>query len=500
MRLVPETLVGRTVLILLVGLVLSQVAAVVVFGLNHHAFFLRMTSQRRAERIAAAVQVMNGTLAAHRAETERALDGPGFRVRWRAGDHPPPAAYFDVSGEARDLEQALHRLMPGRVVRVRQGFHPPPDMRPPPGFEPGAPPGAFAPHSSDGAVAPHSSDGAFAPHSSDGAVAPGPPDRFEGPDGDGPPPDDMDHPHPPLVIWVRLDDGSWLRMVARAAQGEGFLHPGFYGPLLTSMVVVLLFSLLAARRAARPLALMEAAAYRLGRDVNAPPVAVSGPREVRAAATAFNEMQARLRRFIDDRTQMVAAISHDLRTPITRLKLRAEFIDDDEQRGKVLSDLAEMEAMIASTLAFARDDAAREMREPLDLAQMLADLADDFGGTYSGPDGLVITAGPLGLKRTFANLIGNAVKYGGTARVTLEGKGGGPVRVVIDDDGPGIPETELERVFAPFYRVEASRNRETGGTGLGLAVARSAVRAHGGDITLKNRADGGLRVTVVLPV
>ncbi|OIQ98392.1 osmolarity sensor protein EnvZ [mine drainage metagenome] len=458
MRLVPETLVGRTVLILLVGLVLSQVAAVVLFGLNHHAFFLRMTSQRRAERIASAVQVLNGTAAARRLETERALDGPGFRVRWLPQAGPPPSG--PVPGEARDLEMELHRLMPGRTVLVRQGFHPPP------GFFPRPPDGAFA-----------------------------------GPDDFGPPPDEMEHPHPPpLVIWTRLDDGTWLRMVARAAQGEGFLHPGFYGPLLTSMVVVLLFSLLAARRAARPLALMEAAASRLGRDVNAPPVAVSGPREVRAAAMAFNEMQARLRRFIDDRTQMVAAISHDLRTPITRLKLRAEFIDDEEQRGKVLSDLAEMEAMIASTLAFARDDAAREMREPLDLAQMLADLADEFGGHYSGPAALVITAGPLGLKRTFANLIGNAVKYGGTARIGLERKDGGHVRVIVDDDGPGIPEAELERVFAPFYRVEASRNRETGGTGLGLAVARSAVRAHGGDITLKNRAGGGLRVTVLLPV
>jgi len=258
-------------------------------------------------------------------------------------------------------------------------------------------------------------------------------------------------------------------------------------------------SVLAVRYAARPLGLLAAAAQRLGRDMTAPPMPEDGPREVRAAAHAFNEMQTSLRRFVEDRTQMIAAISHDLRTPITRLKLRAEFVDDDEQRGKMLADLDEMEAMIHATLAFARDDAAIEPHAPVDVAAMLAGLAEDFGATYSGPKGLMVHAGPIALKRAFANLLENAQAYAGGANVVLARDSAGIV-VTIDDDGPGIPEAELERVFAPFYRVEGSRNRETGGTGLGLAVARSALRAHGGDIQLANRSGGGLRVTVTLPV
>src|SRR5262249_49951252 len=155
----------------------------------------------------------------------------------------------------------------------------------------------------------------------------------------------------------------------------------------------------------------------------------------------------------------------------------------------------EMEAMIASTLSFARDDVAREERAPVDLAATLEELCEDFGASYSGPEHMIVQAGPIGLKRAFANLLDNAKAYAGDARVSLTA-GDNAATVIIDDDGHGIPEAELERVFAPFYRVEGSRNRETGGTGLGLAVARSAFRAHGGDIKLANRPEGGLRVTI----
>jgi signal transduction histidine kinase len=195
---------------------------------------------------------------------------------------------------------------------------------------------------------------------------------------------------------------------------------------------------------------------------------------------------------------MIAAISHDLRTPITRLKLRAEFVDDEEQRLKMLSDLDEMETMIAATLAFARDDAAREARREIDLAELLEELCHEFGASYDGPKSLVVIAGASGLKRAFVNLLDNAHKYGANSRLALLAKDG-HLTVTIEDDGPGIPEAELEQVFAPFYRVETSRNRSTGGTGLGLAVARSAIRAHGGDIHLANRKTGGLKVTVLLP-
>jgi signal transduction histidine kinase len=309
----------------------------------------------------------------------------------------------------------------------------------------------------------------------------------------------MHHAHPAVtLVSVRLSDGSWLNFAARQVVSEPLWKTHFIAPLATGFLVVVALSVWAVRRAALPLGLLAAAAQRLGRDVTVAPLPVAGPREVRAAAQAFNDMQARLRRFVEDRTQMVAAISHDLRTPITRLKLRAEFIDDDEQRIKMLSDLDEMEAMISATLAFARGEAAGESRRPVDLAAMLRDLCGDFDANCEAPANLVINAGPTGIKRAFANLLENARKYGGGARVRLT-PADGQVTIFIDDDGPGIPSWELERVFSPFYRLETSRNRDTGGTGLGLSVARSAVRAHGGDIVLAKRDGGGLRATVTLP-
>jgi signal transduction histidine kinase len=257
-------------------------------------------------------------------------------------------------------------------------------------------------------------------------------------------------------------------------------------------------------RAFRPLAIFAGAAERLGVDVNAAPLTEEGPSEVRRAARAFNTMQSRLKRFIQDRTQMLAAISHDLRTPITRLRLRAEFVDDDDQRAKMLKDLEEMEQMIAATLAFSRDDAASEPVVPLDLGGLLGGLAADYRAGrhdvgYDGPARLDVDARPLALKRALTNLIDNAIKYGERARISINSLGDA-VEILIDDDGPGIPERDHERVFAPFVRLEASRSRETGGVGLGLTIARNTIRGMGGDVELATRMQGGLRVRVTLPL
>jgi signal transduction histidine kinase len=214
-------------------------------------------------------------------------------------------------------------------------------------------------------------------------------------------------------------------------------------------------------------------------------------------------MQMRLKRFIEDRTQMLAAISHDLRTPITRLRLRAEFVDDLDQRGKMLRDLEEMEAMISATLAFSRDDAAREPAVVLNLPVLLSALAADgqtagHEVTYTGPERCDVMAKPLSLKRALTNLVDNAIKYGTRAKIELA-TSGDTVEVTIDDDGPGIPDIDRERVFAPFVRLEASRSRETGGVGLGLTIARNTLRAMGGDVELRSRIGGGLRARVILP-
>jgi len=280
-----------------------------------------------------------------------------------------------------------------------------------------------------------------------------------------------------------------------------------YLPFLWLTAVSLLIGGIAwwgVNRSTRPLSVFAAAAERLGVDVNAEPLIEAGPSEVRRAAFAFNTMQTRVKRFIQDRTQMLAAISHDLRTPITRLRLRAEFVDDDMQRKKMLSDLDEMEAMIAATLTFSRDDAANEPVAHVDVAAIIASLCGDQAATgrtvtYNGPDSFGLLARPIALKRAINNFVDNAVKYGKAAHVTLT-PGIDELTICIDDEGPGIPAGDKERVFAPFIRLESSRSRETGGTGLGLTIARNAIRSMGGDVELINRREGGLRVKVTLPI
>ena len=219
-------------------------------------------------------------------------------------------------------------------------------------------------------------------------------------------------------------------------------------------------------------------------------------------AKAFNAMQARIRRLIDDRTQTLAAVSHDLKTPITRLRLRAEFVGDGDLRRMIDGDLGEMERMINSTLAFLRGASSEESRT-IDIGSVLRTICDQAADAgqdvvLSGNERAALVCKPLAIKRAFSNLIDNAIKYGNRARVSLS-VGPRELVVTIEDDGPGIAECEQERVFDPFYRIEGSRSRETGGTGLGLALARTVVRTHGGEITLHNREDGGLRVVVCLP-
>jgi len=306
----------------------------------------------------------------------------------------------------------------------------------------------------------------------------------------------------PMRVSVELADGTWLSFVAADWRvPERLIDLVLFVAIVGGGIAGL--AVWVARRAIAPLGRFAAAAARFGTDVEAPPLSESGPSEIRAAAQSFNRMQRRVRRFVEERTHMLAAVSHDLRTPITRLRLRAEFVEDGEQRAKMLKDLDEMEAMIAAAIAFAREETAAERRATVDLAALLREIGSDLveaGGKVevSAPPSLDYEGRPMALKRAFANLIGNAVAYGGQAAVRLVDAGDRLV-VTIDDSGPGIPEAEQEKVFAPFYRLERSRSRDTGGTGLGLSVARTVLRGHGGDIALGNRPEGGLRQTVTLP-
>ena len=306
-----------------------------------------------------------------------------------------------------------------------------------------------------------------------------------------------------MFIAVNLKDGSTLGFIVSSdtTSLRWVARMAFW--LVTTVVLIAVFSIWAARRLTRPLRRFTAAADQLGLDVRAPPLPEQGSRELKRATAAFNRMQGRIRRLVDDRTMMLAAISHDLRTMLTRLRLRSEFIEDPEQQQKAVSDIDEMQAMLESTLSFARDDTEVEVRTDLDVAALLQGLCDDLTDAgskaiYDGPDRLTYRAGPLSLKRAFGNLVNNAIKYGGEALVALA-EGDGAIEVTVSDRGPGIPVDMREKVFQPFFRLEPSRSRETGGAGLGLAVARSIIRRHGGDIVLEDRNGGGLAVRVRLP-
>ena len=309
---------------------------------------------------------------------------------------------------------------------------------------------------------------------------------------------------PATRVYFTLSDGQGVIATHRYPDNPALL-PSRHLPLLTGyFLAIAILALLALRWAVRPLHRLARAADALGRDLaGGAPLTESGPREVRQAAHAFNTMQSRLASYLNDRLRILAAVSHDLKTPITRLKLRAEMLPEPALRDKFLHDLDDMETMIAATLDFLRGESRQETGVPLDIDALLSTLADDLGALggaveVRGRAQQPLRARPQALKRCLANLLDNAVRYGGGATITLEDT---PEMLTlrIDDHGPGIAESELETLFEPFRRGEASRNRATGGTGLGLAIARNLARAHGGDVTLSNRAEGGLRATLTLP-
>ncbi len=327
----------------------------------------------------------------------------------------------------------------------------------------------------------------------------------DGPPGNFPPP-------PPAEggFGGTPKDLIWLTITSTVTPPAPWRSPGFATAFIVMTVLGGLMIFWAVRQLLVPVRTLAAAAERLGRDVaNAPDLPEEGPSEIVTAAIAFNTMASRIRRFVEDRTFLLAAIGHDLRTPITRLKLRAEYMEDEEQRLKMLADLDEMEAMVAATLAFGRDVTTSEAVALIDLASLLRTILDEAADGapeqvealgYTGPDHLPVKARPLSLKRALTNLVGNALKYGDAAQITLSQPQPQNVQIDIDDNGPGIGPKDVEAVFEPFRRLETSRNRETGGSGLGLSIARNIIRAHGGDITLTNLTGGGLRARVTLPV
>jgi signal transduction histidine kinase len=299
-------------------------------------------------------------------------------------------------------------------------------------------------------------------------------------------------------IGAQLPDGRWLVM----RQGRNWAELGWIaraaGIIGGTLLVLLVLAVLFARYLTRPIRSFSDAVQAVGVNPQSEPVAEEGPQELRGAARAVNTMQARLRALIADRTKTLAAVAHDMRTPLMRLRLAAEHAAP-EQRDRMAKEIGEVEALVASFIAFARDDPAEEARVRLDIGALLQSIADDHADhqrsvTFEGDERLIITGQSLGLKRLFANLVENALKYGDSARIKLRAEEGAVV-IDVEDDGPGIPADQRESVFEPFVRLNEEGTR---GAGLGLAAARSIARAHGGDIAILDAEKGAL-IRVTLP-
>jgi signal transduction histidine kinase len=304
-------------------------------------------------------------------------------------------------------------------------------------------------------------------------------------------------------INVRLRDGEELRLSVLPPRAAIAVQTQYGWIIVLFLVSIAFLAYVVAGMTTRPLKQLAQAAKDLGQDINRAPLALAGASEIRQASAAFNAMQARIRQYIFQRTQMLAAITHDLQTPLTRMRLRLEKVGDQELRERLIGDLSAMQQMVREGLDLARSMDTTETMQMLDLDSLLdsvcADATDaDQDVTLAGRANLAMLGRPLDLRRCLVNLIDNAVKYGQQARVMVD-RAGGAARIRIRDDGPGIAGRELAKVFDPFYRVEGSRSRESGGTGLGLTIARNIAEQHGGTITLANHPDGGLEATLMLP-
>jgi signal transduction histidine kinase len=459
-RLLPATLSGRLILTLLIGLLAAQLLGAAILLRDRASALYEASGLNAVQRIAGIVRVLDHLDASARATILPAVNSAHLRVTLSL--HPPPVPESEAGDmHTSHLRAVLQQLIgDGRPVQVML-------VEPVP-----------------------SATGPYGP----GGMRP----RF------GPMADYFPRHSMTFQVYTQLADGSWASF-EHGLSDEPFAWP--WRLLLTLAVLlasVIVLTLLAVRWLTRPLAVLATAADALGRDMHRPPLPEEGPAEVRRAAAAFNTMQARLQVHLREREQMLAAVSHDLRTPITRLRLRTELIGDEALRVKFARDLAEMEAMTAAALDFLRGARVDEPVQPVDVLALLESLQADMEEAghavqIQGQAAAPYPARPLALKRCLTNLMENAIKYGGgTAEVRIE-DGAGQLRIVVADHGPGIPEAEIEQVFEPFYRVEGSRSRATGGVGLGLSVARDIARAHGGELVLRNRVGGGIEAILTMP-
>jgi signal transduction histidine kinase len=315
---------------------------------------------------------------------------------------------------------------------------------------------------------------------------------------------DRTKPALPYVLALKLSDRSWLIYTVPVRFWGVPLGGLWVIRIVCFALSIALVTALAVRQFAAPIKQLAAAARQFGVDPQAPPIAEAGPQELRQVARTFNAMQAQIQTFIAHRTTMLAAISHDMRTPLTRIRLRGELIEDKEQQARLFRDVDEMQAMVDGALAFFRDDAIAEATTLFDLSELISTVINDYADQgitlgYTGPQRAIYRGRPFALKRVLTNLTDNALKYATPPDIELA-QVDSAWSVSVADRGPGIPQESLQSVFRPYHRLDKSRNRMTGGVGLGLSVVQAIVQGHGGEVVLNHRPGGGLIATIRLPI
>lgn len=452
MRFIPRSLFSRLVIVFILGLIAAQVVSLAIVLQDRGEFLSRASGVQSVRRIADTVILFDTVNTTERERLVKLLSSPAMRVVITSDMPRLPSARVlrDTSESPQSVmfTSILQRML-GREREIRLVVLEPSQQTP---------------------------------------TAP----RYHG------------RANATVVAQIRLMDGNWAVFDSQL-QPDTWTWP--YRALLSAIVLLLgvfFLAVIGVRWITRPLKNFSQAAIELGKNIDRPPLPETGPVEVKEAARALNGMQARLSRYVHDRTRILAAMSHDLKTPITRMRLRAELLDDEPAKEKFKRDLSELESMVSGTLDFMRGLETTESIQLLDMNALLESLQSDaqelghsvhITGSLFSP----YPCRPQAMKRCLSNLLDNAVKYGGVAHVqTVQLPAS--LHIIICDEGPGVPVEELERLFDPFYRLESSRNRDHGGTGLGLTIARSIADQHGGTLILKNGPKKGLECHLDLPL
>jgi signal transduction histidine kinase len=464
MRLLPRSLFGRLMLVLASGLIVGQLLSTAINLQERDSLLVRASGMQPAQRIADIVKLLDSLSPTERTRIVGIFNAPPLVVSL---ERPPEPGNSETAGGA-------HAAMFSAVLRAALGDDRPVRVTMRGTAAEWTPPAARVRRTLPMA----------------GPMGPAAMHRF-GPDGRS------------FLTQVRLEDGTWATFDTQITPESANLPWRLLLTLAILLALVLVVSYVAVRWVTRPLHVLASAADGLGRDINRPPLPEGGPVEVSRAARAFNDMQARLIHFIEERTRILAAMSHDLKTPITRMRLRADLLDDETLREKFENDLLEMQTMVTQSLDFMRGLSNGEPEQLVDVMALLETLQADNEAmgrkvTIAGSVAKPLRGMPQLLKRSIGNLLDNAVLYGQRAEIQVA-ETATELILRIRDHGPGMPEKELESVFQPFYRLEGSRNRETGGTGLGLSIARNIARAHGGEVRLRNHESGGLEAVLTLP-